>query len=248
MTGVKWIESANTFQLLIMFILGAMTGLIYMTLTPIWWLMFLAIAIMIAIFVSNKVGILIILATLFLFHWLFGVFRAIPKEITWLPDVIIMILTIKVLYLQAKKKIWHRTPIDLPLLALIVLGILSATYNDVHIVTLVFGFRKFFKFILMFYILRNIERDEKFYRQMLITLFILAVLQIPVTIAQATFFGTTGTDIADNVNGTLGRNSTGAMALFMCFSISLMMGFFAQTKKIIFLFVCALFTIPIILG
>ena len=248
MTSIKWTESANFSQLLIMFILGSMTGLIYMTLTPVWWLMFLAIAIMIAIFISNKVGILIILATLFVFHWLFGVFRAIPKEITWLPDVIILIMAAKILYLQAKKNRWENSPIDLIILSILLLGIISAVYNNVTVVTLLFGFRKFFKYTLMFFILRNIEQDSQFYRSFLIVLFILALLQIPVTIVQAIYFGTIGRDIADNISGTLGGNATGAMALFMSFVISMMMGFYTQTKRIVFILLSAGFLIPIILG
>ncbi len=248
MISIKWIESANLSELLIMFILGAMTGLIYMTLTPIWWLMFLAIAIMIAVFINDKIAMLLILATLFLFHWLFGALRAIPKEITWLPDVIIIIMAAKILYLQAKKNQWERTPIDLIFIAIISLGIISAIYNNVGIITLIFGFRKFFKYMLMFYILRNIDQDSKFYRFFLISLFILALLQIPVTIVQAIHFGTDGKDVADNVSGTLGGNATGAMALFMSFAISMMMGFYTQTKKVIFLFLSACFLIPIMLG
>jgi hypothetical protein len=248
MTSIKWTESANLSQLFIMFILGGMTGLIYMMLTPVWWLMFLAVAIMIAIFINDKVAILIILATLFVFHWLFGVFRAIPKEITWLPDVIILIMAAKILYLQAKKNRWERTPIDLIMLSILLLGIISAVYNNVAGVTLLFGFRKFFKYTLMFFILRNIEQETKFYRFFMILLFILALLQIPVTIVQAIHFGTTGKDVADNVSGTLGGKATGAMALFMSFIISMMMGFYTQTKKVVFLLVSAGFLIPIILG
>lgn len=248
MTSIKWIESTNLSQLLTMLILGAMTGLIYMMLTPVWWLMFLAVAIMIAIFINDKVAILIILATLFLFHWLFGVFRAIPKEITWLPDVIILIMAAKILYLQAKRNLWERTPIDLIILAILLLGIISAVYNNVAVFTLLFGFRKFFKYTLMFFILRNIEQQSKFYRFFIILLFILALLQIPVTITQAIYFGTTGKDVADNVSGTLGGKATGAMALFMSFVISMTMGFYTQTKKVVFLLLSASFLIPIILG
>jgi len=248
MASIKLIYSINVSHLLFMFILGAMTGMIYMTLTPIWWLMFLAITIMIAIFINNKIGVLIILATLFVFHWLFGVFRAIPKEITWLPDVIILVMAAKILYLQASRKKWKRTPFDLIMLAILVLGILSAIYNNVSMVTILFGFRKFFKYVLMFYILRNIELDSKFYRVFLISLFILAIIQLPVAIVQAIVFGTTGKDVADNVSGTLGGKATGAMALFMSFIISMMIGFYTQYKKIIFLLLCVALLIPIILG
>lgn len=248
MTDTKFIQSTNLLQVFFMFILGAMTGLIYMTLTPVWWLLFLAMAIMIAILINNKIGVIIILASIFVFHWLFGVLRAIPKEITWLPDVIIIIMAAKFLYLQAKRKKWQKTSIDLIISAILILGIISAIFNNVSALTVLFGFRKFFKYTLMFFVLRNIELDSKFYRVFIISIFILALIQIPVTIGQAIHFGTTGKDIADNVSGTLGGKATGAMALFMCFAISMMIGFYTQTKKITFLLIGACFLIPIMLG
>jgi len=231
-----------------MFFLGGVTGIIYMMLSPIWWLLFLGITIMIAVSINNRVGFLIILATLFGFHWLFGVFKAIPKELTWLPDIIIVALTGKMLFLQARQKLFKKTTIDLALLMVILLGLVSALYNNVSPITLVFGFRNFFKYVLMFYILRNIEHDEKFYRIFLISLFVLALLQIPVTIVQAIVYGNIGEDIADNISGTLGWKATGAMAIFMCFAIAIIIGFYTQTRKIIFLVLAASCMIPIILG
>ena len=248
MTGIKMIQSTNFSHILFMFILGALTGLIYLMLTPVWWLMGLAAAITIAIFINNRMGVFIILTTLFMLNWLFGFFRAIPKELTWLPDIIILILAVKILYLQAKKNNWKSTPIDMFLLAIIALGILSAIYNDVSKVTILFGFRKFFKYTLLFLILRNLELESKFYRFFLIALLILALVQIPATIVQAIIFGTNGNDIADNVCGTLGGKATGAMALFMGFVISMMVGFYTQYKKLIFLLLCFMFLIPIMLG
>ncbi len=247
-TALKSLQTIQLSQVLLMFILGAMTGLIYMTLTPIWWLVFLGIAIMLAVFTNNQTGVLMILATLFIFHWLFGVFKIIPKEITWLPDVIILVMTSKFLYLQANRRKWQSTPIDYAILVIIIFGLFSAIYNNVSLVTIMFGFRKFFKYTLMFFILRNIEHHGKFYRFFLVSLFVLALVQIPVTIVQAITFGTVGKDVADKVSGTLGWKATGAMALFMSFTMSMMMGFYTQTKKTIYLLLCIAFIIPIILG
>lgn len=248
MTALRSLQTIHLSQILLMFILGAMTGLIYMTLTPMWWLVFLGIAIMIAVFTNNQTGVLIILATLFIFHWLFGVFKIIPKEITWLPDVIILVMTAKFLYLQANKRRWQGSTIDAIIMVILIFGLFSAIYNDVSMVTIMFGFRKFFKYTLMFFILRNIEHQGKFYRFFLVSLFVLALLQIPVTIVQAISFGTVGKDVADKVSGTLGWKATGAMALFMSFVMSMMMGFYTQTKKYIYLVLCICFLIPIMLG
>ncbi len=235
-------------QLLLMLMLGGFTGLVYTTLTPKWWLLFLGMAILIAVFISNRVGFFIILATLFIFNWLFGVFRAVPKEITWLPDVIVLILTAKVIFLQAREKRFKSTPIDTVLILLLLLGLVSAIYNTVSPVTFIFGCRNFFKYVLLFYILRNIEPKEKFYRLFLILLFILALAQIPITIAQATYYGNIGEDIADNVSGTLGWKATGAMAIFMCFFISMITGFYIQQRKLVFLLLGLTSMIPIVLG
>ena len=207
-----------------------------------------SIGLLITVFLNDRLGFIIILATLFIFNWLFGVIKVIPKEITWLPDVIIMVMTVKLLFLQTKQKKIKKTPIDIPFLAIILLGFISALYNNVSIVTLIFGFRNFFKYILMFYILRNIEYDEKFYKFFMIALFVLALLQIPITFIQAFVYGVTGEDVADNISGTLGWKTTGAMTIFMSFAVSLMIGFFTQTRKKIFVLLAISFAIPMILG
>ncbi len=248
MTAIRSLQSIPLHHLVLMFMLGALAGLIYMSLSPIWWLMSLGMAIIIAVFISNRIGIGIILMALFILQWLFGVFRAIPKEITWLPDVIIIILSAKFFYLQANKRRLVGTPIDTVIAAILLLGLLSAIYNNVSVVTFLFGYRKFFKYTLMFYILRHIESDDRFYRFSFYVIFILLLTQIPVTIAQAIVYGAIGNDVADNVSGTLGWKATGAMALLMNFAISMMIGFYTQTRRLRLLVVAALLTIPIILG
>lgn len=248
MNRLKLLQSNYLTQLVLMFILGGFSGLVYMMLTPMWWLFFLGIAILIAVFISNRLGFLIILTTLFVFNWLFGVLKVIPKEITWLPDVIVIVMTAKMIYLQAREKCLKSTPIDSVLLLIILLGFISAIYNLISPVTFIFGYRNFFKYVLLFFILINIEQDEKFYRLFLILLFILALTQIPISLIQAIYYGNTGEDIADNVSGTLGRKATGAMAIFMCFSVSMFIGFYIQKRKFIFLIPAALCMVPIILG
>ncbi len=244
----KILQTNYLTQLVLMFILGGLAGIVYVMLTPMWWLVFLGMAILIAVFVSNRVGFFIIITTLFIFNWLFGVLRVIPKEITWLPDVILIILTAKVAFLQAGEKRFKGTPIDTAVLAIIMVGITSAMYSTVSPVTVILGFRNFFKYVLMFYILRNIEPNERFYRLFLTLLFIFAVVQIPVTIVQALYYGNIGEDIADNVSGTLGWRTTGAMAIFMGFFASILTGLFVRQRKLIFLLLGASCFIPVILG
>ncbi|MFZ5518011.1 MAG: O-antigen ligase family protein [Candidatus Zhuqueibacterota bacterium] len=219
-----------------------------MTLSPTFWLIFLGGALLFTVFINNKIGMLIILATVFLFNWLFGVIRIIPKEITWLPDIIIIALTAKMLYLQARKSRFKRTTLDTIILAIVTLGLLSALYNHVPAPTFIFGFRNFFKYVLLFYILRNVELDSKFYKPIVMAMFALALIQIPVTIAQTIKFGIIGEDVADNVSGTLGWKATGAMAMLMSFAISMMIGFYSQTRKRIFLLLTIGFLLPMILG
>ena len=248
MTGQKVFQTQDLNQFLMMFMLGGITGLVYMMLTPVYWLLFLGIAIMIAVFINNRVGLLIILVTLFISNWLFGVLRIIPKELTWLSDVIVMTTTAKMIFLQAKEKGLKKTPIDFVLVAILLLGLISALYNRISPVTLIFGFRNFFKYVLLFFVFVNIEHDEKFYRHFLILIFILALIQIPVTVIQAHIYGNIGEDIADNVSGTLGKKATGAMAIFVSFTISFIIGFYTQHRKIVLIILAILCLIPIILG
>jgi len=60
--------------------------------------------------------------------------QSYPKKLPGLPDVIILIMR-KILYFQAKKNRWERTPMTLFFLAILLLGITSAIYNNVAGVT-----------------------------------------------------------------------------------------------------------------
>jgi len=240
--------TANLSQIVLMFLLGGMTGLVYVSLSPIWWLLFLGIAIMVSIFVNNKVGLIIILASHFLFNWLFGVLGIIPKEITWLPDVIIFAFAIKAIYIEADKKRWRNSPVDITILLLLLFALVSALYNNVSLVTVLLGLRNYFKYILMFYILRNIEIDEKLYRYFLYAIIILGLLQIPITSVQTMIYGTFGEDVADQVVGTLGGKATGAMAILMTFVVSLLAGFLIQTRNFIYFLGILGCVLPVIFG
>lgn len=240
--------SVNLSQIVVVLALGGLTGLIYVALSPIWWLLFLGIALMVSIFANNRIGIIIILASIFLFNWLFGVLQIIPKEITWLPDVIIFVFAVKAIYIVADRREWKNTPFDLVVLLLILIGVISALYSNVSFVTMLLGFRNYFKYVLMFSLLRNIEREERFYRVFLYVILVLSLIQIPITTVQTIIYGTYGEDVADQVVGTLGGKATGAMAILMTFIVSLLTGLLIQTKNYLYLlaiFGCAL---PVIFG
>ncbi|MBN1155738.1 hypothetical protein JXB12_12540 [candidate division KSB1 bacterium] len=240
--------SDNLSQIVLIIALGGLTGLIYVALSPIWWLLFLGIALLISIFMNNKVGLIIIFASTFLFNWLFGVLEIIPKEITWLPDVIIFVFAAKALYIQAEKRQWRSTSFDLIMLLLLLIGVFSALYNNVSFVTMLLGLRNYFKYVLMFYILRNIEMEEKFYRVFLYVLIVLGLLQIPITVVQTIFYGTYGEDVADQVVGTLGWKATGAMAILMTFMVSILTGLLIQTKNYLYLLGIIGCIFPVIFG
>ncbi|RMD92468.1 MAG: hypothetical protein D6813_05850, partial [Calditrichaeota bacterium] len=135
------------------------------------------------------------------------------------------------------------TSIDKWFLILACLALIGSLVNEMNPIVSVLGFRNFFKYIVMFYVLVNINLEEKFLKNMLRLLIFIALVQIPVTIVEWRIYGT-----GDNVVGTLGSHTTGIMAIFLAFTASFMIGFYMHTGKIMHLLTIILLFIPIILG
>lgn len=221
---------------------------------PLLWLLALTIVLAIAVFKNPKLGIITLIIAIFLLDWLQKSYYFIPRQITWLKDVTLMLLIMRTLTLVVLKKEFRTTPIDLFLIAFLGVGLLSALLNAVPPVVAALGFRKPLKYILLFYIIVNSEFDEKFFKTMIKTLLIITFIQVPVAIFEyliwtpdiAEVLGS-GMGEFDFITGTLPRGSSGAFALFLLSMICILLGFSIYTKKSIFFWSSLLLLAPFLL-
>lgn len=170
------------------------------------------------IFKKPERAIWIIILVVYLLSYVSG-FGFIPNGVRWLVELSMLFLLLKTV---ADRTIYHK-PWRLPLFAMFIsllslLTIVSLSINKISPSSLLFGLRDHFKYILFFYLLINLDFKEEFYRKTITILFIIMILQIPVTIMQKVFWspnnslGMNGIPLGyiDIAGGTIGKGDTTA--------------------------------------
>ncbi|RMD97262.1 MAG: hypothetical protein D6814_09840, partial [Calditrichaeota bacterium] len=217
-------------------------GVMIIASRPSWWFASLFGILALILFMNHNIGVLMLFVSIFLIDWISEFLGLLPRQFTWLPEIILAILFAKIIFLKIVNKNILGSSIDKLMLLLICSAIIGAVVNAMNPIVAILGFRNFFKYIIMFYILLNLNLDEIFFKKMIKLLIIVALLQIPITIAEWQIYG-----IGDNVVGTLGRNTTGVMAIFLAFIASFLIGFYMHSGKILYLLMIVPLFIPIVL-
>lgn len=211
---------------------------------PYIWLLLIGGTIGLFIFKNHESGVILIFISLFLLDWMSDVIGIIPRHITWLPEIILIILFFKLLFLIATEKKSLNAIITTPVLFLIILGITSAFVNSSELMVTFAGFRNYFKFILFFYVISFLHFDNVFLKKVVIFLIVMAFIQIPVTILQRFWY--IGRPTGDPIGGTLGANTSGTLTLFLLGIISILVALFMNKliKGRALLFLLILLFIP----
>jgi len=191
---------------------------------PYIWLLLIGGIIGAFIFKNHETGLVLMFISLFILDWLSEVIGIIPRQITWVPEIILIILFFKVLFLVATEKRSANAIITIPILFLIGLGVISAFINSIELMVAFAGFRNYFKFILFFYAITFLNCSDAFLRKMVKFLIVIAFVQIPVAVSQRLFY--IGLASGDPIGGTLGSNTSGTLTLFLLSTISFLVGFF----------------------
>ena len=240
---LKRIDSFGQLELLVSIVAGLILGYSLVSSRHLLFIALVCLIFFVAVFLSHHTGVVFLFVSVFFLPWFSEYLKIVPRESTLFIELMIGILFCKVLFLKLSGKQWKRTPIDKLVVLVVFFSLLSALINFESPVVVMLGFRKFFKYILLFYILINLDLEEKFYRKMLKMLMIIAIIQIPVAIIEWLIVG-----VGDNVVGTLGANATGLMGIFMAFIACLFLGFYLHEGKVFnIVFIVSLF-VPVVLG
>ncbi len=187
---------------------------------PYVWLFLVGGAIGIFIFKFYQAGIILIMISLFLLNWFSEAIGIIPRQITWLPEIILIILMLKLLFMMAVEKTLPKSIINIPILILIVLSIISSLINSAGLMVTFAGLRNYFKFFLFFYVIVFLNFDDIFLRKIVRFLIIISFIQVPIAILQRVWY--LGQASGDPVGGTLGANTSGTLTLFLLGIISIL--------------------------
>jgi len=204
-------------------------------------------------------AVYILLTTIFYADWLSVKWLILPKEISWQIEVAVIVLLLILFAKTAlKSRRIIRTPLDKYFAVLIVIGALSCLHNSTSPIVAVLGMRTAFKYPLLFYILVQLQLEEKFYKNLIIYFIVLLLIQIPVSVMQFFLYnpeilrnpllGKAGISHFDFITGTLGLGQSGTLGLMMICTISVLLGFYFSCRRNIYLILALLALIPIVLG
>lgn len=168
-------------------LLAIFTGVSIVSLDPYKWLAIGVIPIVYGLLRFSSFGFYIILISVFFADW-FIQLELIPDQLGWLPEIVLILLALKVLIVNRGKR-FTRTPIDLPLAIFLLVSILSGIINTVSPVKAFLALRLDLKFILMFYLLINLNMSEKVYKNMMKLFFLLLLIQVPTALVKYAIYG-----------------------------------------------------------
>lgn len=190
-----------------------------------------------------KYGLIAIFLGVYSLDWLSRVLGILPNQVRWIPEGLIVLLVIYTVLLRSfkDKLIFKRTPIDIFMVGLVLIGLLSLAVNYGSIITALSGFRNLLRPLLLFYVIVNLELDEKYLKRLIFLLIFLELLQIPITFVQFLLYGG-----GDQANGTLGYYSSQMTVMLASVFMSLLFGLAIVRKSWMYAFVGSLLFFPIL--
>jgi len=203
------------------------------------------------IYQNPKFAIWLIILAIYLIPYL-NALGILPRASKWIVELAIFVLIIKLVLRISFEKKSGIFPLGLLfMIAIIFLFVFSVTINKTNLITALLGFRRHFKYLVLFYLLINFDLDKKFYKKVFLILFVISIFQIPVTILQyLTWDPSQALAEFDVSGGTFGwGETTGIMGLFLGGVIYCLIGYqlyYGFNFKL--LFILMLLFIPIFLS
>ena len=195
------------------------------------------------LFLKPNTSIYVILLSVFFLDWLRDM-QLITDQFTLLPDVILLALTFKVLFLRWRDRKWVRTPIDIPVLLFIIAGTFSTLINRQHPVTTIVGFRFDLKYVLMFYLIVQLAPDERFFKRIFKLFMFLLLIQVPVAVIKSFKYGQ-----GEEAIGTYAYHTGILSTLLPLAAICIFVGlYFFHKSSFLYILGCLLFFLFSIIG
>ncbi len=205
-------QSKLPYYLILAPLLGAVIGLFAVQEDPVLLLIGFFLSVRFIIFNNAKVLPIIIMISVFFADWLSAI-GLIPYSFTWLPDLALLIFSMKVVLQQIQEPKRIRTSIDLPLFVFIFWGLISMVLNHQSPFNMFFSLRQMLKFSLMFYLLVYINFDEQFIKRLNKLLIFLIIIQVPTALIKMTVHGRT--EFAIGTYANFGGGMTPVLTLFV---------------------------------
>ncbi len=224
-------------------LIGILIGIFIVQNNPFFLFIAFFLSIRIFLFINPNTSITIILFSVFFLDWLRDL-RLVSDQFTLLPDVILAVLTLKVLFNLLREKKVIRTPLDVPILIYVILGTLSGFMNGQHPITTVVGFRFDLKYTLMFYLMVQLNPSERFLKRLFGIFMFLLIIQVPVAVVKSFKYGQ-GEEAIGTYAYHTGILSTVLPLIAICIFVGL---YFFHKPRLIYIAGCLLFFLFSIIG
>ena len=191
-----------------------------------------------------RFALVLLLLSLFSLDWLSIQLGLLPRSVTWLQELILVALLVRTIWMMSRRGTMRRASVGWILVALLLIGVLATTLQSNSAITMLLGFRLFFKYSALFFILINLDFNLDFLKGLLDLLLVLVFMQIPIA-----FLQWLGGGNVDNFSGTLGQGTTGFLGVLITFTFCIAFGFATHDKRRRWLLpATALLFIPIVLA
>jgi len=201
-------------------------------------------------FLFPRFALVVLAFSVFTFDWLSSYVKLVPREFTWFTDFIVVILLVRHLLLLPRVRMRPVSVAEKWIGGLLVFVIFSALVNQTPMSTALIGLRVSLKYLLLFVVLCSLDLEEKFCRGLLYLLFVIALIQIPISAIELKFHPPREIDPWDLMGGTFGLQGTGVLSVFLLGWIAFLMAIMTERRRLRLglLFLILLFCIPPILG
>lgn len=181
-------QSGALYYLINAVLIGLLIGFMITKNDPLFMFLAFFLSVRLILFSNNNIFLYIITFSVFFADWFFTL-GLITEEFTWIPDMILLFLMIRVVALVIREKRVVRTSLDLPILFFALWGFLSMFLTDQTPVSLFISLRQVIKFSLLFYIIQYLHFDQDFFKKLIRVLIFLFAIQVPTAIIKMFIYG-----------------------------------------------------------
>ena len=175
------------------------------------FLALLGVPLALVVIMFPQAALIVLAALIYSIDWLSEYWTLIPREATWLIDILIIILIARtILFLPIRQQRMER--IEKLVYVLFGFAILSAILNGSSQTTLLVGLRVGFRYVLLFLVALHLNVSRQWLRGYVFYLFFIGLIQTPIVFIQYNYLGWAD---ADRLSGTFGRNQTPGVAIFL---------------------------------
>lgn len=214
--------------------------------TRLFYLGLIGLPLGIIFFMLPKFALTVLGALIYSLDWISEAFNAIPREATWLIDILVILLLGRTALFAMTRK-GKMPAVEKLIYAFLAFAILSALLNGLSKVTMFVGFRVGFRYLGLFLAAYYLAPNQNWFRGYIRFLFAIALIQIPIILWQLSYFGWSD---PDQLSGTFGLSQTTGVALFLLVLMTYMVSRAMEERRIhpTHIFIGVLFVIAPILG